>query len=209
MAVPILPNTQYTVKSNTYLNANLRAYFYATSPSFSYKASTVIRTLTGDSNRTITFTSGSTERYAVIGMLTSFFNKGDFLSDIQLELGATATSYSPHAEQFFAISGGGILAASVFDAFEPCVLVDGVPRSRTTQRIGKINSYAAESITTAYMSSTGGLGMGATIYYVLDTPVVTLGNPVTLESYNGITNIYSTSAVQGNLRASVLIPRNS
>lgn len=39
------------------------------------------------------------------------------------------------------------------------------------KRIGKIESYNGESITTDYISTTGGLDIGATIYYVLENEV--------------------------------------
>ena len=41
------------------------------------------------------------------------------------------------------------------------------------RKIGVINSYNGETITTDYLSSTGGLNTGSTIYYVLDSPVTT------------------------------------
>lgn len=40
-------------------------------------------------------------------------------------------------------------------------------------RVGKIASYNGETITTDYLSSTGGLDTGATIYYGLTTPTQT------------------------------------
>lgn len=39
------------------------------------------------------------------------------------------------------------------------------------KNIGKIDSYDGETITTNYISSTGSLDTGATVYYVLDSPV--------------------------------------
>ena len=58
-----------------------------------------------------------------------------------------------------------------------------------TARIGKIASYAGETITTDYISTTGGLDTGATIYYVLpssSTSTLSTLDSTALASFNGI-----------------------
>lgn len=50
-------------------------------------------------------------------------------------------------------------------------------------------------------------GTPVIVDYVLATPIVTLGDPVDIPSYFGQTNIISTSAVQGQLSASVRVQR--
>lgn len=42
---------------------------------------------------------------------------------------------------------------------------------KVVRYIGKIDSYNGETITTSWISSTGELSTGATVYYVLDTPI--------------------------------------
>lgn len=71
------------------------------------------------------------------------------------------------------------------------------------KEIGKIESYNGETITTSYISTTGGLDTGATVYYVLATPTDTQITDSTLlsqleaikeaESYSGQTNISQTN----------------
>ncbi len=65
--------------------------------------------------------------------------------------------------------------------------------------VPKIESYNGETITTTYMSTTGGLDTGATVYYGTDTPTYTkitgtLAEQLEyvyqlLKSYKGVTNI--------------------
>lgn len=47
-----------------------------------------------------------------------------------------------------------------------------------------------------------------TVYYILATPVTTLGDQMPLETYHPQTNIFTTSAVPHQIRASVLVPRH-
>ena len=61
----------------------------------------------------------------------------------------------------------------VCDTIEP----DGNGGYNYVQRIGQIASYNGESVGYMYISSTGDLTTGATIQYVLDTPIIT---PITL-----------------------------
>lgn len=77
----------------------------------------------------------------------------------------------------------GVLDRLIIDDKGDCFLL---------KKIGKISSYNGESITTSYLSTTGGLDIGSTVYYVLDTPdVIDLEYNSNLELYignNTITN---------------------
>lgn len=54
------------------------------------------------------------------------------------------------------------------------------------KKFNKIDSYNGETITTDYMSTTGGLDTGATVYYVLDTPqLIDLNYTADLTLYEG------------------------
>jgi len=57
----------------------------------------------------------------------------------------------------------------ICDTIEP----DGNGGYNYVQRIGKINSYNGEGVGAIYMSSTGALTTGATVLYVLPSPVIT------------------------------------
>ena len=57
------------------------------------------------------------------------------------------------------------------------------------KRIGKIDSYNGESITTNYMSTTGKLTTGATVYYVLESPQEFTTEPVNIQLRKGYNKI--------------------
>lgn len=63
------------------------------------------------------------------------------------------------------------------------------------QRIDQIDSYAGETITTAYLSSTGALDTGATVQYVLSEPVITALSDSVITQYQGIKTHTPTTSV--------------
>ena len=67
--------------------------------------------------------------------------------------------------------------------------------------IGKIDSYAGETITTDYISTSGSLTTGDTVYYVLDTPEITTIEDATI---TGVLNtILSLELPSGNIGMSI------
>lgn len=89
----------------------------------------------------------------------------------QIEENSTATTYEPYTEQTQLLSLGDIELAKIGTYTDRIFKDNGKWYLR--KEIGKIASYNGETITTAYISTTGGLDIGATVYYVLTTPVVT------------------------------------
>lgn len=67
--------------------------------------------------------------------------------------------------------------------------------------IGKIESYAGETITTDYVSTSGSLTNGDTVYYVLDTPETTTITDETLT--NALNMIYTTIFETGTTAVSI------
>lgn len=71
------------------------------------------------------------------------------------------------------------------------------------KKIGKIDSYNGETVTTNYISSIGSLDTGATVYYVLDSPVTStitdtnitnvLNQIISIELDNGTTAVSATN----------------
>lgn len=100
---------------------------------------------------------------------------------IQLERGATATSYQPYREPQtltintpnglcgIPVDTGGNYTDSTGQQWV-CDEVD-FKRGVFVQRIGKITSYNNEQLSTKYMSTTGKLTTGASVIYILVTPV--------------------------------------
>lgn len=68
---------------------------------------------------------------------------------------------------------------------------------KIVKRTAKIDSYNGETITTDYISSTGGLNTGAEVVYVLEHPTETalsaseITMPIPLQTFDGVTNIYN------------------
>ncbi len=72
---------------------------------------------------------------------------------------------------------------NVREVYDEVTKVDG--KWSTIRRIGAIESYAGETITTDYISSTGGLDTGSRVFYVLPTPVNEELDSATQKSMNG------------------------
>ena len=68
------------------------------------------------------------------------------------------------------------------------------------KKIGKINDYNGESITTEYISTTGDLSTGATIYYVLPEPqTIVLDNLYNLNLFDNENNLTTNDELQPNM----------
>lgn len=115
---------------------------------------------------------------------------------IQLERGSTATSYQPYREpQTLTINTpNGLCGIPVdtggnyTDSTGQQWVCDEVnfERGVYVQRIGKITSYNNEQLSTKYMSTTGKLTTGASVIYILTTPIETPLTAEELSAYKAI-----------------------
>lgn len=115
---------------------------------------------------------------------------------IQLERGATATSYQPYREPQtltintpnglcgIPVDTGGNYTDSTGQQWV-CDEID-FERGVYVQRIGKITSYNNEQLSTKYMSTTGKLTTGASVIYILGTPIETPLTAEELAAYKAI-----------------------
>lgn len=206
------PNTDYTISSNTYLSSIETANVFAAAGT-SFTPSTpnngVInnRTITSDSNGKITIGYRNYNN-------TLDYSSGNYF--IKLEEGSTASAYSPYNTGVATIIKSNLdntqsetysiytqqPMRSIEDVRDDFIKQNGAWYER--HNIGYILSYDGETITTAYISTTGQLTNGATVQYVLAEPILT---PCTAEqssqleaitssdTYDGGTNIYSTDIV--------------
>jgi|GEM_PF-3113911 len=83
------------------------------------------------------------------------------------------------------------------------ILVIWIAKTRIDGLSGSTLQEKLKSFLTAQYAA----GTPVTVYYILSSPVVTLGDPVLFEAYAPQTNIYTTSPLQGQIKASVLVPR--
>lgn len=193
----------------------------------------------GDTSITFT-NNEPTSEYHVVLLDTSGASLTDYtIKDIQLEAGSEATSFEPYVGgvpapnpqypqdvhtvtgvQTFTISDGDSNSQTYTVDLSAIELVkigdyqDYIYKTGGNWYLHKetatIASYAGESISTEYLSTTGQLTTGATVYYVLNTPTDTqitdsslisqLDTLNTAYSYNGETNIVI-SATGTNLPA--------
>lgn len=126
------------------------------------------------------------KKISSIGTDFSRYGSGIELKRIQLEYGSVETSYEPYkSTQSVNLSTPNGLAGikvsscgNYTDASGQQWICDEIVRNergtgKRIQRIGIIESYASETINTAYMSTTGQLTEGATVIYVLDDAIET------------------------------------
>ncbi len=107
----------------------------------------------------------------------------------QLEVGSSATSYEPYQPaQIFTLSTPNGLP-SVGDVCDEIDLERGV----YVQRIGRITSYAGESVGGSWASTTGTLDAGAEVLYVLAAPVETPLSAEEVAAYNTLRTHYPTT----------------
>lgn len=102
-------------------------------------------------------------------------------SDVQLEIGDTATPYHPYYDggQAQAPELWAILGTEYRDEWNP-------QTGRGIRRCGIIDSYAGEAINTPYLSSTGALTEGATVIYdIPDAPFTTSPAKLTMPTGYG------------------------
>ena len=116
--------------------------------------------------------------------------------DIQIEKGSTATDFVEHQEQTITMPvQQEMLQGDYFDWVN----------EKEVHIWNKIESYSGETITSEYISTTGQLTTGATIYYKLSTPTqldftdeqkaVAKQIKETLHTYKNVTHIYSDDEV--------------
>lgn len=117
------------------------------------------------------------------------------VTDLQIEKSSAATEYKPYAGNTATIISG-LPLCSVGDVRDELVYnADGT--RKIIKRTAKIDSYNGETITTSYISSTGGLDTGAEVVYVLENPIeielsaAEMAELQKLQSYEGTTNIYN------------------
>ena len=113
-------------------------------------------------------------------------------SAVQAEIGRTATEYEPYKGQTLTVSTPNGLpgvpvtnGGNYTDASGQRWVSDEIDFAKGVyvKRIGKIASYAGETIPGAYMSTTGELSDGAAVLYALLAAIETALDTDTLESY--------------------------
>ena len=159
--------------------------------------------------RTPDFTDANRVRVAITianGATVNIDNVG-----IQLEKGSSASSFEPYQEQSYEVNLGDIELCKIGD-YQDYIYKSG-GKWYVRKEVGKISSYAGETISTNYISTTGSLTTGATVYYALATPTDTeitnealiaqleaiLSQGYTYAGTNNITTVITAGNEQGEL----------
>jgi len=103
--------------------------------------------------------------YGITGMTTPL------VYNVQLEYSPYITDFAPYQSQSYEINLGDIELCKIGDYQDRIYKDSG--KWYIEKKIGKIESYNGETITTDYISTTGQLTTGAIVYYVLATPTTT------------------------------------
>lgn len=124
-----------------------------------------------------------------LGSSDTTFNNVTF--KLQIEIGNTKTSFEEHQEQSFVMPAQQEMLTGDYFDFE---------NEKEIHNWNKIQSYNGETIITSYISTTGELSTGATVYYKLETPSKltftdeqkTIAKQIKdVRTYKNVTNIYS------------------
>lgn len=131
--------------------------------------------------------------------------------DIQAEEGSTATSYEPYKtpQSVHLSTPNGLAGLKVSnggnytdESGQQWICDEVVRNERGTgkriQRIGIIESYASETINTAYMSTTGQLTEGATVIYVLDDAIETDLTAEEIAALSALHTYYPTTTISND-----------
>lgn len=105
---------------------------------------------------------------------------------VQIESGDQGTSYITYTEKNVTVPIGNNFIAGIGTDLDE-LIVDKTGKVYINKKIEKIDSYNGETITTSYMSTTGGLDTGATVIYVKSTPeLINLNSTVDMTLYEGV-----------------------
>lgn len=127
-----------------------------------------------NSNTVATFNTGSTEstsftlsEKAEIRITGGYVDALSTLTmnNVQLEEGSQVTSYEPYQKSAITLK----LLKPLRKVGDYVDYLD-YKSGKVIRNVGKIDSYNGETITTSWISTTGGLDIGATVYYGLEDP---------------------------------------
>lgn len=134
----------------------------------------------------------------------------DALKNLQIEYGTTPSAYEPYKRQKVSLSTPTGLPGIPVDSGGNytdengqqwvCDEID-LGRGKYVQMVGQIESYDGEDVTSQYMSTTGELSVGATIYYILSTPIETDLTAEQIAAYKTLHTNYPTTVVTNDADA--------
>ena len=156
-------------------------------------------------------TISETDLDSIVSFYASGTSTSAIISDIMLNAGSIALPYEPYkTPQSVSLSTPNGLAGlkvsaggNYTDASGQQWICDEIVRNergtgKRIQRIGIIESYASETINTAYMSTTGQLTEGATVLYVLDDVIETDLSDEEIAALSALHTYYPTTTISND-----------
>lgn len=207
-------NTQYRVKFNTYTTGRYSIlgihYTDGTDTQLGGGAENQLTPNTWNSFNHLT-DAGKTVDY-----IHGWFSEGDWNLDLDTFMiteGTEDYSYQPYGQgtvnilisdgtntttKSFSLAGNEVVGKeSNLDE----IIIDKSGNVSLKKVFNKIDSYNGETITTDYISTTGGLDTGATIYYVRSTPqTINLNQTIDLTLYEGNNTITNSESMNQNIK---------
>lgn len=204
-----IPAGDYMLSMQETFTAN---YAYAISVTYTDNTTATFECWKSVSNkRTVTLAKDVASYYVYLTGLASGTSYSGTIS-LMLESGSTATApFESYQGQSYPISLGSIELCKIGD-YQDYIYKSG-GKWYVRKEVGKISSYAGETISTNYISTTGSLTTGATVYYALATPTDTeitnealiaqleaiLSQGYTYAGTNNITTVITAGNEQGEL----------
>lgn len=184
------PNTKYTFSFKTPGDRFLICEHYSIINPLEYTSNNPIYldrqecNITENIPNSYTFTTTSNTK-----MIAIYYSLNQLPVDFMIEENSTATTYEAYKETTTTIPLNNNELVGIGD-YKDELLVDKSGNVSIEKNTTKIDSYNGETITTTYMSTTGGLDTGATVYYGIDTPnLIDLQTTVDLSLFKGVNNV--------------------
>lgn len=159
----------------------------------------------------ISRTISETDLDSIVMFYASGTSTSATISEIMINAGSVALPYEPYkTPQSVSLSTPNGLAGlkvssggNYTDASGQQWICDEIVRNergtgKRIQRIGIIESYASETINTAYMSTTGQLTEGATVIYVLDDAIETDLTAEEIAALSALHTYYPTTTISND-----------
>lgn len=137
--------------------------------------------------------------------MVSVGDKGNIAIDITDENTGhqSATFACPNGLPGIPVKSGGNYTDAYGQKWS-CDEID-LERGKYVQRIKKVDSYNGETITTQYMSTTGELSTGATVYYVSSQKIETDLTPDEIAAYRALHTNYPTTTITNDESAHMAV----
>lgn len=194
--IPCRKNTKYTIQK--ILTSRFRIGYTSVTPDVGVSVSNITSDIS--SNKSYTYTTGNDAKYLCVflfhGTYDTTITLEQVLNSLQIEFGILVNPYIKGEKQVRTLTFPNGLEMGKINSHKDKFIKQGnswvVPN-----KIQKIDSYDGEIITTDYISTTGGLDIGATVYYIGNTDLTITDTTLIAEleelqksrSYYGQTNI--------------------